>query len=341
MSALSAMNRWAFVLAVAAASASPSIASADGSEPSAADIATARDLFRDGARLAGEGKWQEALDAYTRSEALRPSTLTRYSIAVVQERIGKLVEAMESLHTFLRSDHDTATTRYVPAAQELLHSIEGRIGRIKVVVPGDPRGAEVRIDGERVHPAAVGVYRRVNPGIRRVELRVPGLPPSVRIVDIAPGGSIEVTLRPSVHDDDRQSTGSVSEPSADAERVSSSPRRKVGLAFAVGGAAVFVAGVGTGAYGYSRARSSTTRDGSVADTARAVALIGDIGMSVGLVAAGVGSYLVFTSRANKTSSVSTPVAGGSGIGSGRGGQEILLSPWVSDAGGGVFVNGRF
>jgi hypothetical protein len=291
-------------------------------EPSAADIATAREMFREGARLAAEEKWAEALDAYQRSMALRPSNLTRYSIAVVQERMGKLIEAMENLREFISSDHDTTTRRYVPAAEETLQNLEGRIGRVKVVIPGNPRGAQVKIDDDVLPQAAIGIFRPTDPGHRRVEARVPGYARFVKEVNVQEGASIEVVVRlapPGAEEGDEDVP-----PSSAAESQGGS-QKTTGMILTIGGAGVFVAGLGVGIYGYSKAKSAETSDSPEADTARTTALIGDIGMGVGLVAAGVGTYLLLSGGESTQSTA----------------RQVFINPWAVPGGAGFGASGRF
>ncbi len=289
--------------------------------PSAVDIATARDLFRDGARLASEEKWEAALDAYQRSMALRPSNLTRYSIAVVQERLGRLVEAMENLRQFVNSDHDSTSRRYVPTARDMLRDMERRIGRIKVVIPGNPRGAEVRIDNASIPEAAIGVHRPTDPGHRKVEARVPGYAPFVKDVDLKEGESIEIVVRLSESEgrvEEDSSNSSVSVPADATPRSGNS----TAMILTLGGAGVFATGLGLGIYGYVKAKGADSEDSSDADTARTMALVGDIGMGVGLVAAGVGTYLLLSGKPDDSA-------------------RVNVSPWAGPGAGGIAASGRF
>lgn len=270
--------------------AAPHAVGADEVEPSAVDVATARELFREGARLAKEEKWAEALDAYQRSMSLRPSNLTRYSIAVVQERMGRLVEAMESLRAFLESDHDRSTQAYVRPASDMVRDIEKRIGRLRIVIPGKPRGATVLIDGQPVPDAAIGVNRPTDPGSHHIEARVPGHPPFEKDIELKEGGDLEVVVQLGSPGTE-SATGAISP--SDGER-EDGDGPSTSMMLTVGGAGVFVAGLGLGVYGFSKAKSADSSEGSDADTARTFALVGDIGMGVGLVAAGVGTYLLLT-----------------------------------------------
>ncbi|MCL2825113.1 MAG: hypothetical protein FWD57_14075 [Polyangiaceae bacterium] len=292
-----------------------------GASNNASDTATARDLFRDGVRYAEEGNWKAALDAYERSFALRPSNLTIYSIAVVQEHGGLLVEAMENLRAFLRSDHDKTTSRYIPAAEELLSSVEGRVGRIKVVVPENVPEAQVWIDNQLVPQAAVGVYRSTNPGEHKVELRVPQHSPRVEMVPLRPGESLEVILR--LGDPIATPTlAPVLQPNTDA-LAAYEARDMRAKALIIGGVSVIAVGFCSGIYGFTAARASETSDGPRADTARTMALVGDVSMGVGVLFTAIGAYLLL----DNPKPVNT--------------YGLQVSPWVSQSAGGVSARTKF
>ena len=289
--------------------------------PSAADVATARELFRTAVRFAQQERWQDALDAYQRSMALRPSNLTRYSMAIAQERTGLLVEAMETLRTFLAKDQDGSTIEYVATARSLMRSIEQRIARIKVTIPGRPRGAQVLIDGVLIPEAAIGVDRMSNPGRHRVEARVAGYPPFVKNVEVAEAQSIVVPVRLGERGDDEPADAPVDKPG---DAGASGGSNTAAIALTAGGAIVFAGGLTFGILGYAKAKGADTSSGGEADSARTMALVGDIAMGAGLVATGIGTYLLLSSDdASKPASSTT------------------VSPWTTGSAGGVLFQGRF
>jgi PEGA domain len=322
LDALIRVTRQLVLFCLLLGAAAPASARNPQTEPSAADVATARDLFRDGVRLAAEEKWEAALDAYQRSMSLRPSNLTRYSIAIIQEKMGRLVEATENLRVFLAEDHDSSTRRYLPNARDMVHQLERRIARIKVIIPGKPRGAQLFIDGEPIPDAAVGVHRPVDPGEHRVEVRVPGHPTFVKMVKLEEAAELDVLVqldrgeKPVAEQPQPETSGTGVEPVQD---------NTTALVLTIGGAGVFTTGLGLGIYGYAKAKGADTSEGSDADSARTMALIGDIGMGVGLVAAGVGTYMLLSDDQNEP----TPSAG------------LVVSPWAGHGSAGFAATGRF
>jgi hypothetical protein len=130
-----------------------------------ADIAVARDLFREGSRHAQRGAWDEARENFERSLALRHAPLTLYSLGVAQKNLGLLVEATESFYAFLAEPSVPATRPYEAPARAAIAELEGRLAHITLTVtPPDVEGLRVRIDNEEVARAALGVPRPINPG---------------------------------------------------------------------------------------------------------------------------------------------------------------------------------
>src|SRR6516162_7627595 len=75
----------------------PSAAIAGGDDPSPADVNAARELGKEGIKLADSGKCDQAIDRFTRAEKLyhAPSVLER--LGECQVKTGKLVAGTESL----------------------------------------------------------------------------------------------------------------------------------------------------------------------------------------------------------------------------------------------------
>ncbi len=106
----------------------------------------ARRLFNEGVRAFEEGQLTEALDAFKRAYALRPSYRILYNIGQVQAELGYPHRAIESFEGYLydgRNRVPQARRRAVEKDIELLRLVVGEI-----TVEG-PQGADVWIDGER------------------------------------------------------------------------------------------------------------------------------------------------------------------------------------------------
>ena len=104
------------------------------SAQSAADVAAARALFLEGTRMGKEGRWKEAQALYARSLLRKPSAITRYSLGVAQKETGHLVDALSSFRAFLAEPLTPVTTPYAAAAAAAIVELEGRIGRVTIVI---------------------------------------------------------------------------------------------------------------------------------------------------------------------------------------------------------------
>jgi hypothetical protein len=145
------------LVAMAVALLLPSVAAAQ-------DVARARTLFEAGLEAARAENWEEAREAFRESLEIaeRPSTLVNLAGAEVET--GHLVEGAETYRRFL----EVATGRRERAlrrgAEEALAEVEARVPHATITIEGAAGGDEVRLDGEVVSAAMLGVPVPVNPG---------------------------------------------------------------------------------------------------------------------------------------------------------------------------------
>ncbi len=141
--------------------------------PSEADLARARDLFREGSKLAEAGDWQGARDAFERSLKIKHAAITLYNLGIAQQETGRLAAAIESFRAFLAQPVEPATQQYEDPVRTALKQLEGRAPRIGVTVqPANLPGVVVKVDG-RDFVAWEGA-RPVDPGRHEVVAVAPG-----------------------------------------------------------------------------------------------------------------------------------------------------------------------
>ena len=305
----------------------------DNSKPSAANTWMARDFFRDGVRYSGEQKWARALDSYQRSMALRPSNVTRFSIAAVEGQLGLYVEAAIRLREFLRSTHDAESYRYVPAAQELLRDMEGRIGHVRIVIP-EKLSVVVTIDDEVIPAAEIGVLRSVNPGTHKVMFRVPTLPERVRTIVVRSGTTTEARweLLPTAHtysakDSAKDSTAASPQVDYDDVPEASRTQNRWGWGLVAAGSGMVIIGSTTVAIAQISHDRLKKRQGvgEIENNNEATGTVmGIVGIAVGVTTAGVGTILLLWPTAKPDTST-----------------HLQVTPWVGDRGGGFFASGQF
>lgn len=259
----------------------------------AADVALARDLFREGVELAQQGRWDEARERYRRSLALKRAPLTLYSLGVAQQQTGRFVEAIENFRAFLaeREPDNPATVPYEGPAREAVVALEKRVARLDIAIePAAAKGLRLEVDGERVPEAALGLPRPVDPGERVIVVAAEGFRPARTTAKLAEGERKKVTLRMEPAPGPRSLAGP---PVA-----GDGPGRALPIALVASGGTLFAAGLGVGLAGVGAAASAPTRDGPEADRARTLSLAGDVAGGVGLAVLAVGTVLMVLTPTN-------------------------------------------
>jgi hypothetical protein len=286
-----------------------------------ADVALARDLFRDGAKFAQDGNWNEARTLYEKSLALRRAPLTLYSLGVAYQNLKRYVESLESYRAFLveMPAGNEAVKPYEQPARDAIAVLEKQVAKLDIrVTPSSGVKMTLLIDGVAVPDAAMGYPRLVDPGKHTVMARAPGYRDATQVAEVTEGQQLDVALR----------LEPVAKPVSHHEGVSDKPDAPVlPTVLIASGSAAFAVGLTVGLVGVQRASAAPTRDGEDATTARRLAITGDIVGGVGIVAAGAGLTLLLIDKFGKPARRAVKSDAG------------FVAPVVSI--GGVGVVGRF
>src|SRR5947208_2586858 len=73
------------------------------------DVTQARELFREGSKLAEAGSWELARERFARSVKLKRAPLTLYNLGVAQQETGRMVDAIDSFRAFLAQPVEPGT----------------------------------------------------------------------------------------------------------------------------------------------------------------------------------------------------------------------------------------
>ncbi|HET7539465.1 MAG TPA: hypothetical protein VFK05_06315 [Polyangiaceae bacterium] len=133
------------------------------------DRAGARALANQGADAFDQGKWADAVELFTRAEALVHSPIHLSYIARAQLKLGHWVEAYELFNRIAREPLEqpvsTAASNAVADAKRQLSTLDTQLPYIILTVKGsDTQGVTVTMDDAPVPSALVGVLHPVNPG---------------------------------------------------------------------------------------------------------------------------------------------------------------------------------
>ncbi|KYF65004.1 hypothetical protein BE15_46715 [Sorangium cellulosum] len=302
----------AFLVVALLAAAAPSSASAQGP----GDVESARVLFVQGAKLARQGRWEEARALYSRSLEIKPAPLTRYSLGVAQKELGQLAGALACFRAFLAEPSTPATAPYVGPARDAVAALEARVGRATIAVrPGNVEGLTLVVDGKPAR-GGPGHVVELDPGDHEVVASAPGYRAASARFTVDAGGSVEVpiALAPRTAAAAHASAAGGLPPVADPS--DASPSRTLPIVVMGVGGALFAGGAVLGISGVKQASAARTSAGADASAARAKGIVGDVLGGVGLATVGVGLYLLLNQpapSAPETGSV-RPWLGASGAG---------------------------
>ena len=266
------------LLVVVLLGAAPRFASAQ----SAADVAAARAFFIEGTKMGNEGRWTEAQELYTKSLLRKPAAITRYSLGVAQKETGHLVDALSSFRAFLAEPLTPATAPYAPAAAAAIVELEGRTGRVTILIEPRPIGGlTLAIDGQPAPAVSDGTHE-IEPGSHEVVARAPGFRGALASFNVAAGGvaTVKITLTP-------EKAAVVPPPPV-------APRRTLPFVLIGSGAALFTGGAALGLVGVAQASHTPTRKGADASAARAKGIAGDVLCGAGIASATAGLILLAT-----------------------------------------------
>lgn len=211
------------------------------------DRALAEQLFRNAQDLMRVERYAEACPKLAESQRLDPGTGTLLNLAVCHEREGKLASAWAEYNdvvTLARRDQRADRVQY---AEQRIAAIEPKLSRLSIeLAPGaDVPGLEIRLDGERLGSAALGVAAPADPGQHTVSASAPGKRSWEHKLEIAAGPAQQSVLVPQLADAP-QTPSSAPNPGSPAHGSASTRNTQRISGYALG--ALGVVGVGVGSY---------------------------------------------------------------------------------------------
>ncbi|MDB4995407.1 MAG: uncharacterized protein JWM74_2839 [Myxococcaceae bacterium] len=145
-----------------------------------------------GVELREKGKDEEALDEFRRAYSLQPSPKARAQMALAEQALGMWVLAEEHLREALRSVEDPFVAKHKAALTSALATIGQHLGSLEI--RGEAPGAEVFIDGAKAGTLPFREPKRVEAGMRNLEVRSPGFYPVSRVVRVPAGETARETI---------------------------------------------------------------------------------------------------------------------------------------------------
>jgi hypothetical protein len=176
-------------------SASP--ARADG--PSAADLESARELYKEGKVLRDKGDLKGALDRFKQANAYGHTPVTALELGRTHMELGELVEAREVFLSVGRmkveSDETEKSASARTEAANLAEQVRGKIGTLDIRLTGVAAGVEpdVSVDGAAIPLVSFHAIRKTNPGPHTIVAKA-GTREERRTLDLREGESKDVAI---------------------------------------------------------------------------------------------------------------------------------------------------
>lgn len=314
------------------------------------NAAGAEALYEQARGLMKQGDFAHACPKFKQSYDLDAGGGTLLNLADCYEKQGKFASAWSSFKEALVIAQRDNRPERVEYAKQHIASLEPKVSKITIEVPSDVNepGFSVSLDGTALGDAAWGVGMPVDAGAHQVTASAPNKQSYEQTVQVDSGSiSFKIPkLKPAATPKDAPPV--VIDHDVEKKPVTDEPRpgnsqRTVG--FVIGGAGLVALGVGSyfGLHAMSKwderkdncpnnACNQSAKDAG--DKAKSAALISDIGFGVGIIAAGVGTYLVLSSKPPSEST------------SGRGrharqARSLQVLPAFGPQGGGLVLRGNY
>jgi hypothetical protein len=302
-------------LAALLLAATPSIARAD-------DIAArslAEQMFTEGRKLMGQGKFDEACPKLAESQRLDPGGGTILNLAVCHEGQGRFASAWSEFKEAIDLARTDGRHDREQLAVEHLAEVEPKVSHLTFAV--DPNaevsGLTIKLDGQSIGRAAWASPLPVDPGAHDVLASAPGkVDRRVAVQVLGNADTKSVPVLPL--EDAPAATGAAALPEAapDVTTGSANAGKKV-AGFVVGGVGIAALAVGT-VFGIEALRKRSDSDATCSGNtcrsqagvdankdAQRFAIYSDVGLGVGVVGLVVGTYLVLSSGGTKSVPAST------------------------------------
>jgi tetratricopeptide (TPR) repeat protein len=145
-------------------------------DPTPSEVQAARELFHKAEADEDAGKWEDALDKVKRAISVKPTPGLRYHVALCEEKLGRLVEALADYTAADQMAREQNNKDVIDAIAEPLKALRIRVPTLMIEVPA-AQGSEVELDGKVIAQGLYGVAMPVEAGTHKVTAKAPGKRP--------------------------------------------------------------------------------------------------------------------------------------------------------------------
>jgi hypothetical protein len=283
----------------------------------AQDSATASALFDKALADMEAGRFEQACPAFAESYRLDPQAGALFTLAECEAKWGKFASAITHYGDYLQVfDRMSGVQRAAQRGRETIaaeqkKALYSSVPNLTLTLPPDaPEGTVVRRDNIILNGPALGLALPVDPGDHVVEVRLPTGQVSTEKLSLVAGQQLQVLLTlptvpvpvaPASASASVPLSASASPPPAPAPVPNDEPRT---TAWIIGGAGIVALGVGSyfGMRAFSKWNDAKSlcndskcpsQSNSLKSDAESAAMISNVGIGLGVIGIGLGSYLLF------------------------------------------------
>jgi len=175
------------------------VASVAHADPSAADLESARELYREGKELRQKGDVRAALERFKAAHGYGQTPVTGIELGKTHLQLGELVEAREVFLSIARlkvaSDETDKSAQARIEAADLAEQLRSKIPTLVVKVTGVPPNAvpAITVDGATVPVVSQSAMRKVNPGEHAIVVKL-GTREEKRAVAVAESETKDIAI---------------------------------------------------------------------------------------------------------------------------------------------------
>jgi hypothetical protein len=163
-----------------------------GGNPSQAAMDEAAGHFRRGVDLFKEADFRGALIEFRRANQLAPSFRVLYNIGQCYLELQDYGGALRSFQAYLSEGGKSIPRDRRSAVEGEIHKLQSRVAYVEIT--SNVSGAEVRVDDDIVGTTPLEKPILVGSGRRKITIEKAGLPPAMKLIDVAGGDRVSVSL---------------------------------------------------------------------------------------------------------------------------------------------------
>jgi hypothetical protein len=274
-----------------------SMSSIGRADPTAAEIETARKLFKQAEADEAAQKWDVALDELHRASSIKMTAGLRFHIALCESNLHQNAAALADYTAADLLARAEKNSEVADAVRDPRADLEARIPKLKLTVPADAKNVEVRVDSTVV--TDLSEVLRLDAGAHTIEAHADGRSPFSKKLNLQERDAITIpiTLPLLVQTPVQQAVSrTAEEPPPDVSSSSSRPNRVPAILATAG--AVVLAGAGIGSFllagsAQTDAKNDCTSGASNCSSDKSTVHVWDtVALSAWIAAAGVGALAV-------------------------------------------------